>query len=443
MPTPPTIPHTNPSAKARTNFRQGWDSVVRPGGKVFYGWWVAMAAAGIQLVGGLLFAHSFRLYVVELKSEFGWSNSVLSFAFALTRMESGILGPLQGWLADRFGPRIVLVVGTLLFGGGLMLFSYTSSILSYYLSVLAIALGASLGGFATLMVTLVNWFQQHRSKAIAASQLGYALGGLALPLMALSIQFFGWRSTAFVSGFIVILVCLPLSWLVRHRPSDIGEQMDGSNAATVATSDASSQLPEFSAGQAIRTSAFWLLSAGHAFALLAVSSVLLHAVPHMHDGLGFSLVKAAGVVSLVMACQIVGQVLGGYLGDRYDKRFICIACMMGHTAGLLLLAFADSQWMVVAFAVLHGVSWGARGPLMVALRADYFGTKAFGMIMGISSLVVMLGMMGGPILGGVLSDYYGNFVYSFAIISLVSLLGAFCFYFATPPERPAKAAASP
>ena len=410
------------------------NSVIRPRGKVFYGWWVVLASAGIQLIGGLFFAHSFSLYVVELKTEFGWSNSVLSFAFALTRMESGILGPLQGWLADRFGPRSVLIVGTLMFGGGLMLFSYTSSIFSYYMSVLAIAFGASLGGFATLMVALVNWFQQHRSKAVAASQLGYALGGLALPAMAFSIQAFGWRSTAFVSGFIVIAVCLPLSWLVRHRPSDIGEEIDGApppneqNVAGVKMVQA-----EFTAVQAIRTSAFWLLSAGHAFSLLAVSSVLLHAIPHLHSGLGFSLIKAAGMVSIVMVCQIIGQIVGGYLGDRYDKRLISMVCMLGHTTALLLLAFATSELMVVAFAIIHGVSWGTRGPLMVSLRADYFGTKAFGMIMGISSLVVMFGMMGGPIVGGLMSDHYGNFVYSFATIALVSLLGAICFYFATPP----------
>jgi len=160
---------------------------------------------------------------------------------------------------------------------------------------------------------------------------------------------------------------------------------------------------------------------------------LLHAIPHMHTGLGYSLIKAAGMMSIVMACQILGQIVGGYLGDRYDKRIISMACMLGHTSALLLLAFATNELMVVAFAIIHGISWGTRGPLMVALRADYFGTKAFGMIMGISSLVVMFGMMGGPIIGGLLSDYYGNFVYSFAIIALVSLLGAICFYFATPP----------
>jgi len=254
------------------------DGVIRPQGHVFYGWWVVFAAAGIQLVGGLFFAHSFGIYVVELRAEFGWSNTVLSVAFALTRMESGILGPLQGWLADRFGPRVVLVAGTLMFGAGLMVFSYTFSILSYYLSVLLIALGASLGGFATLMVALVNWFNKHRSKAIAASQLGYALGGLALPAIAWSIETQGWRTTAFASGIIVLVTCLPLSLMVRHRPSDIGERMDGTapDPAGASATTAADDQPEFTASEAVATRAFWLLSAGHAFALLAVSAVLLH-----------------------------------------------------------------------------------------------------------------------------------------------------------------------
>ncbi len=415
------------------------NGVIRPAGQVFYGWWVVLASVGIQFVGGLFFAHSFALYVEELKVEFGWSATVLSVAFALTRMESGILGPLQGWLADRFGPRIVLVIGTLLFGGGMMLFSFTWSIPSYYASVLLIALGASLGGFATLMVALVNWFNQHRSKAIAGSQLGYAMGGLALPIMAVAIQNFGWRPTAFASGFIILAVCLPLSLLVRHRPEDIGEQVDGAPAPVTEFADSGttkSVVTEFTAQQAVRTPSFWLLSLGHAFALLTVSAVMLHAISHLKNGLNYSVVEAASVMSLVMGCQILGQAMGGYLGDRYDKRYICITCMAGHASALLLLAYASNSAMVIAFAVIHGVSWGARGPLMVALRADYFGTRAFGMIMGISSLVVMFGMMGGPIVGGVLSDYYGNFVNAFAILGLVSMLGALCFYFAKPPPPP-------
>ncbi len=71
---------------------------------------------------------------------------------------------------------------------------------------------------------------------------------------------------------------------------------------------------------------------------------------------------------------------------------------------------------------------------MVALRADYFGPKSFGTIMGISSLIVMLGMTAGPIAGGVLYDLYGNYELAFTVIALCSLSGGFCFWFAKPPK---------
>ena len=76
------------------------DSVIRPAGHVFYGWYIVSAAGGLQLLSGLLWMHSYGAYVVLLQEEFGWSKALVAGAFALTRIESGILGPLQGWLTD-------------------------------------------------------------------------------------------------------------------------------------------------------------------------------------------------------------------------------------------------------------------------------------------------------------------------------------------------------
>jgi len=422
------------------------DGMLRPQGHLFYGWYIVLAAGGIQLFASLMLAQSFSAYVVLLEDEFGWSKTVLAGAFAMTRVESGLLGPLQGWLTDRFGPRRILLIGTSIFGVGLMLFSQIYSILTFYLTFALMAVGSSLGGFPTLMVSLVNWFNQHRSKAIAGSQMGYAIGGLLVPVIVASLERFGWRTTAFASGVIVLLICLPLSALVRHRPSEIGEHFDGIQPATAQADDMAADTQpgrpppavDFTWLEAIKTPAFWLLSFGHAFALLSVSTVMVHIFPHLNEKLNFTLIQAGGIVSLLTVFQISGQLIGGYLGDRYDKRWICIVCMIGHTAGLLLLAFATTWHMVVAFAVLHGLSWGARGPMMVALRADYFGTAAFGTIMGISSLIVMFGMAGGPIIGGLLADYYGNYVVAFSSLGLTTLLGAFCFFFARAPRLAAK-----
>jgi len=102
--------------------------------------------------------------------------------------------------------------------------------------------------------------------------------------------------------------------------------------------------------------------------------------------------------------QVGGQLSGGWAGDRWSKRLMAAGCMLAHAAALILLASATAFWMVVAFAVLHGLAWGVRGPLMGALRADYFGSAAFGTISGFSSMILMFGMMGGPVIGGALAD---------------------------------------
>jgi len=170
--------------------------------------------------------------------------------------------------------------------------------------------------------------------------------------------------------------------------------------------------------------------------------MLVHLVPHLTEGLGYSLSVASVIVALMTGFQLLGQLSGGYLGDLFNKRFICAACMFGHTGGLLLLTYADSLLAVVAFTVLHGLGWGIRGPLMVSLRADYFGATSFGTIMGFSSLIVMLGMSSGPIVAGYMADLTGNYQAGFTLLALLSLLGSVCFFAATPPQKQSAATAS-
>ncbi len=416
------------------------DAVLRPRGTVFYGWWIVSAASGVQWLAAVLWMQSYGVYMVFLLEDFGWSKALVAGAFALTRIESGILGPLQGWLVDRFGTRPVLTVGTVLFGIGFMLFSRVESLLGFYLCFALIALGSSLGGFATLMVSLVSWFDRHRAKAVAFSQLGFSLGGLSVPVLVLALEAFGWRATALWSGVLILVAGLPLVQVIRHRPRDHGEVPDGLAAPVTATAvTGTAPLADFTAREAMRTSAFWMISFGHALALLTVSSMMVHLVPHLTQGLGYTVAQAGGVVALLTGFQLFGQLAGGYLGDRLNKRLICVGCMLAHASGMLLVTHAASFSMVFAFAVLHGLAWGTRGPLMVALRADYFGPGSFGTIMGFSSLIVMLGMSSGPVFAGIMADIHGDYELGFSVLAGLSLLGSLCFLAATPPRRRAPA----
>jgi MFS family permease len=192
----------------------------------------------------------------------------------------------------------------------------------------------------------------------------------------------------------------------------------------------------------MRTPAFWLVSGGHALALLTVSAVMVHLVSHLTEGLGYSFQMAGWVVALMTGFQLLGQLAGGYLGDRLNKRLICAGCMLAHALGLLLVTFATVWWMVTAFAVLHGLAWGCRAPLMVALRADYFGPTSFGTIMGFSSLIVMLGMSGGPIVAGYMADVSGDYESGLALLAGLAVVGSLFFLAATQPSRPRHTAAA-
>ncbi len=412
--------------------------------RVFYGWWIVASGFGLQLLIGGLLNQAYGAYVVFLRQEFGWSKTMLSAAYSLTRVESGLLGPAQGWMIDRFGPRAVMRLGILMFGAGFMAFSQISSPFTFYVFFLIMAVGSSLGGFFPLTVAVVNWFERRRATALAMMSMGFAVGGLFVPLVVVCLETFGWRGTAFGSGVLILMAGLPLVQIVRHRPEDMGLTVDGVPARPRAVGgqtarDSGEDAPEFEAREALRTPAFWLISLGHSSALLIVSAVSVHLVAHLHENLGYSLGTAALVVTLMTSMQVVGQVLGGLLGDRYNKRAIAVVCMAMHAGGLLVVAYATALWMVIAFAVIHGTAWGLRGPLMQALRADYFGRKSFGTIMGFSSLVLMFGQVAGPLVAGILADRTGSYEAGFTVLAGLAAFGSVFFMLAAKPKRPLRA----
>ena len=154
-----------------------------------------------------------------LRDAFGWSATQLAFGYSLQPVQNGLLGPAQGWMIERWGPKNVMRVGALMFGGGFILFSRINSLPAFYAAFIVMAVGASLSGFMTIMTTLVQWFERRRASAMSIARTGMSVGGMLVPLVAFSLVTFGWRQTAFVSGIIVLAVMLPLSWLMRPTPA--------------------------------------------------------------------------------------------------------------------------------------------------------------------------------------------------------------------------------
>lgn len=377
---------------------------------------------------------AFGLYVAVMSEELGWSKTAMSGAAALQSVEGALLGPMLGWLIDRYGARSMIRLGIVGFGLGFVGLSQVQTIGQFYVAIAAIAIGASFCGYFPLSVAVIHWFHRQRARALSLMGLGFALGGTFVPAVAWFMQNHGWRATAVASGVMILVIGLPLSFVFRPRPADLDPALEGRAAQRPASSGGDPGIDrEFTAAQALRTRAFWLLALGHGFALLVVSAVNVHAISHMKEGLGYSVAEASLAIMLMTAGQTAGVLLATAIGDRYDKRHLAAACMLMHGVGLLLLTFAASLAWVVAFALLHGVAWGLRGPLMQAIRADYFGRSAIGMIMGLSAIVIALGQVAGPMVAGMLADLTGNYRAGFTVLGLVAISGSLLFFLARKP----------
>jgi len=411
---------------------------------IFFGWYIVAAGMVINmLIGGLVF-HSFSFYVAELKAEFLWSASLFAFAFTLTRVESGVLGPIQGWLIDRFSPKTMIRWGVGLTAVGMLAFSQLwdpgSFIGFYFLS----SIGASVGGFTTISVVTVTWFERLRSRALGFMAMGFGLGGFWAPVVGSLMDAVGWRWTAIGTGVLLMVVGLALSSLFVRHPRDkgmetdggpaSGSRRDGSSASVAASPENVYRHRDFTAREALRTRSFWALALAHGAPLMVVSGMMVYFATRVPEIEGLSAADA-GLAWLVMsACQLVGQLTMGYLGDVISKRLILYFCMLGHGAAGVLLGIADSYLLVMLCSVVNGLAWGARGPLITALRADYFGASSFGQIMGWSSTVMMLFMVAGSLIVGTLRDVSGDFMLGFLVVGIGAGSGVLWVAMATRPR---------
>jgi MFS family permease len=419
--------------------------------KKFYGWRVVVAGGTLQFFQSMLLNQAFGAYLAALVQDRGWSKTALSGAAALKSTEAAILGPALGWLVDRYGSQRIVRAGVILFGLGFMLLSQTDTLAAFYAAFVVLALGASMCSNMVVSVAIIQWFEKRRAHALSSSQFGAAVGGLFVFAVAWAIQTYGWRVTAFGSGVVLIVCGWPLANMVKSRPEDMGQRIDGlppetTNAgaasATADAADAATPAPpagkaqgEYTAREALRTRAFWLLSLGHACSLFVVSAINVHAITHIMEGLGYSLALASLYITIATAGQFVGVVCGWAIPERIEKRKVTAFTMLLHAAGLLLLTYATGPVILVLSALVHGMGWGLRGPFISAMRADYFGRNSIGMILGLSSMIMVIGQIGGPLIAGVFADWLGNYRVGFTIIAALAAVGSLFFWMAKRPDN--------
>ena len=413
---------------------------------MFYGWWVVIGGMVSIAVSSGMFMHGFGFYFEPMRRQFGWSRTLISGAYTLSRVESGVLGPLGGWLVQRFESRIVMAGGFVILSLGLVLLSLTKNVPMFYASFLILSIGSGLAAWTPVVPALTNWFRRRRAMAVGLTMMGMGFGGIVVaPVVAFFIDNFSWDKTALGCGIIALIIGIPLSRVMRYSPEQYGLLPDGDKPedATKGSdkpkrTSAAEQEFDFTVKEALRSPAFWLMSIGHSVSLLTISSLSLHMVPYLETELGFSTERAAMAYASVSAFLMAAQPVGGFLGDRLPKRYIAAGTMLGHASALLILALAGGFWLVILAAAIQGMSWGIRGPVITAMRGEYFGRKNFPMIQGYSHLVLMGGQIVGPMLLGYMADNY-SYSLGLKIIAAMTAAGMIMFLLMRNPQPPKRA----
>ena len=382
-------------------------------------------------------AHGLGVFFVALERHFGWSRTVLSGAFALARLEGTVMGPVEGFLTDRFGSRRMILTGFLILGLGFMIFSFTNGVVSFYLAFSIIATGMGLGGFLPMMAAVNNWFVRRRSIAIASAGMGNYMGGVLVPLLALGIGVLGWRGIAFALGLMFLTMAFPLTRLIRNRPEEYGQRPDGELTPEDGSGD---KIPaygegDFTARQAMRTPAFWLITFSHGLSAMVVGALQVHAIPMLHDA-GLRLELAGTVVVVYTFVGMGSRMIGGYLGDRFPKTVIIFGFSTVQAMGVVAAVGISSFATALPFAVMFGFGWGGRGALFTALRGDYFGRKAFATIFGLSAFFLSGVSVISPLFAGYLFDLQGSYRVPLLILAAINLFGGFIVLFSRKPALP-------
>lgn len=425
----------------------------RPETPFFYGWlvlgmvalgaFVATSIAGVVLGGiqGFIFEDT------------GWSRSTIGLAAGSGVLASGLVAPVVGRLADRYGARWLIPSGTLILGVCLFSFIWVHSVWQFFVvAIVARAVSQPLLIGIVPRTVAVNFFRRRRNLALALTGMFRPVSGaINIQLFAVAAIALGWRTTFQFLGIFSLVLTLPMILIIRRQPEDIGLLPDGTNPAQpegARSSQSRSEpapgaetVPEdhWTAGEAFHTKTYWLIAVSTFLAVLASTGIAFNIVPYFQETSGLTSTQSVGVLSLSTSLA-VANLIWGYVSDRVNPRHSIIGVMVFMTGLIFFLFTIRSVYTAYVFGVLWGIGNGALEVLVYMLLARYFGRGSFGSITGALRPFEAAGLGFGQIFGGLVYDFTGSY-HGLFIESIGSYLLAVAFIFlAVQPVRTKRAA---
>jgi MFS family permease len=265
--------------------------------------------------------------------------------------------------------------------------------------------------------------------------LGGGVGGLVAVAMAALVEEFGWRPALRILATAMLVGGLGIATLTRSRPIRHHQPLDG--IAARATPDSAGDTAArwgVPLARAARSRSFALLTLGMIAMSFATTAVVVHQIPYLEREVGIAKVAAGTSVLMFTLTSIVGRIGLGFAADRYAKRAVMAVATGLIAAGLILLANAHSFLVALIAIAIIAPGYGAMMPVRPALFADYFGTKHFGAVNGLATMLALTGGAAGPWAVGRVVDATGGYVEGWYASAVVALLAIPLFLLARPPS---------
>lgn len=390
------------------------------GSRFYYGW-VIVGITCLTLIVAAGLGSSRSVFLVAIEGELGWSRATLAFAVSIGLLLYGLVGPLAGRLIDRFGPKLVMMAGMGL--AGVSMFVSATMTEQWQLNVfwgLLSGIGTGLAAAVLGATVASRWFVARRGLVLGIFGGATSAGQLIfVPLLMTSLLAIGWRQSTLILGVIALAILIPIAFLMKDDPAQIGLEPYGGRPLQPAAATMGGVML-----RALRTPEFWLL-AGSFFVCGATSAGIVgtHFIPHSLDH-GIAEATAAGALALMGAMNFIGTVGSGWLTDRVDPRKLLAIYYTFRGVSLLALPFITHEWGLVFFAILFGLDYIATVPPTVTLVATTFGRHNVGSVFGWVFFSHQVGAASLAFAGGWMRVTFGDYQFAFIAAGLLAMIGA-------------------
>ena len=352
----------------------------------------------------------FGLFLLPLSETFGWPRAAVSVVLGILALTGAIVYPLAGRYADRHGARRMLMTGLVLFALSVAALSLLSgSLLQLYATFFLVGLFGSVASTPIYSKVIAEWFEEGRGTALGISAgFGNGIGSVLFPILAaIIVAHQGWRAGYVAVGGLILILGLPaLWWLLRDAPTKLSLEAGGEAPAT-----------GMLLNEALRTPTFWIIMIAIASGAGCTTAIFSHVVPILTDR-GYGVEVGTAVLSTFALVTCAWQVATGRVLDWIASPRVVIPMVAMAVLGLVLLQYGQGTPQLLLGGLALGIGMGAQYGALPYFLARYFGTRAFGAIIGTMYSAVIAAQGTIPVLLDHAFDVQGSYRFALWLVSL-------------------------